>query len=204
MRFFYGLYVKNEELAASLDLIRFLAEPNFFRRAHITVRGPYTERIADQIANLGRGRTYQIIFGGIGNFFEGNQNTVFLRCSVPGIEEVWSKPDFGNQITPHLTFYDGRDRSFAYGILNELRKYSWNFSAVSTELMEIEAKTSPGIYLDEFRLHQQVHDQILGRHLDYREIQKLGWRRRLPYISEVANFVGRNFSPGGSTPVGAT
>jgi 2'-5' RNA ligase len=194
MRFFYGLYVKNEELAASLDLIRFLAEPKFFRRAHITVRGPYTQRIADQIASISRGKTYQIVFGGIGNFFEGKQNTVFLKCEVPGIEEVWSKPDFGNKITPHVTFYDGTERTFAYGILNELNSYRWDFSVESTVLMEIEAKTNPSVYLDEFRLHQKVHDQILGRHLDYREIQTLSWRRRLPYISEVANFVGRNFS----------
>jgi hypothetical protein len=145
MRFFYGLYVKDEELAASLDLIRFLAEPNFFRRAHITVRGPYEQRIADQIASISRGKTYQIVFGGIGNFFEGKQNTVFLKCTVPGIEEVWSKPDFGEKITPHVTFYDGKERSFAYGILNELNNYRWDFSVESTALTEIEAKTNPGV-----------------------------------------------------------
>jgi len=194
MRFFYGLYVKDEELAASLDLIRFLAEPIFFRRAHITVRGPYTTRIADQIAHISGGRTYKILFRGLGTFFQAKQNTVFLKCEVPGIEEVWNKPDFGNQITPHVTFYDGPERGFAYGILNELNHYRWDFSAESTELTEIEAKTSPGVYLDEFKLHQKVHDQILGRHLDYREIRNLHWRRRLPYISEVANFVGRHFA----------
>jgi hypothetical protein len=194
MRFFYGLYVRDQELAASLDLIRFLAEPNFFRRAHITVRGPYTERIADQIARLSQGKRYRIVFGGIGNFFDGKQNTVYLKCEVPGIEEVWSKPDFGNQVTPHVTFYDGKDRSFAHGILNELKLYNWHFSAESSELMEIEAKTDPGLYLDEFKLHQNLHDQILGRHLDYRQMQLIPWRRRLPYISAVANYVGRNFS----------
>jgi hypothetical protein len=194
MRFFYGIYVKDEELAASLDLIRFLAEPKFFRRAHITVRGPYAQRISDQIESISRGRTYQIVFTGIGNFFEGKQNTVFLKCEVPGIEEVWSKPDFGNRITPHITFYDGPERPFAYGILNELNNYRWDFTVESTTLTEIESKTSPGVYLDEFKLHQKIHDQILGRHLNYREIQTLGWRQRLPYISEVANFVGRNFA----------
>ena len=136
----------------------------------------------------------QIVFRGLGNFFEGKQNTVFLKCEVPGIEEVWSKPDFGDKITPHVTFYDGKERAFGYGILNELNHYRWDFSVESSALVEIEAKTNPGVYLDEFKLHQKMHDQILGRHLDYREIQTLNWRRRLPYISEVANFVGRNFS----------
>jgi hypothetical protein len=117
-----------------------------------------------------------------------------MTLEVPGIEAVWNKLDFGNKITPHFTFYDGKERGFTYGILNELNNYRWDFSAESTELTEIEAKTAPGVYLDEFQLHQKVHDQILGRHLDYKEIQTLSWRRRLPYISEVANFVGRKFS----------
>ena len=193
MRFFYGLYVKDERLAAALDLIRFLAEPNFFRRAHITVRGPYSERVPDEIKEISKGKTYRINFGGIGKFFEGTQNTIFLKCEIPGIEDVWNKPDFGDRITPHLTFYDGPQRSFAFGISNALEKFDWSFEAELTPLTEIETKSDPRVYLDEFKLHQRLHEEILGHRLDYKGLPMLPWRQRVVYVSWVADFVMKNY-----------
>jgi len=54
MPVFYGLYVDNERLAAALDVVRFFSEPNFFRRAHITVRGPYPDDLSDDAERLFR------------------------------------------------------------------------------------------------------------------------------------------------------
>lgn len=195
MRFFYGLYVKDPALAAALDLIRFLAEPNFFRRAHITVRGPYTSRAENHIEEINKGHTYPILFRGIGSFFGKSQHTVFLKCEVPGIEKIWNKPDFAGDITPHITFYDGKDRGLAFGILHQLELHKWEFATDSTELVEIESK-SDAAALNEFRLHQNTYNEILGRNIDFREVRSLHWRQRVVLISWVADFIGKHYSYG--------
>jgi hypothetical protein len=192
MAIFYGLYVNDDRLAAAFDLIRFLAEPNFFRRAHVTVRGPYAEKIPHEIEKIGRSQTYCIKFNGIGKFFAGKQNTVFLQCSIDGIENIWSKPDYGDGIRPHLTFYDGRDRNVAYGIFNALARTAWEFSVGSSTLKEISSKETPEV-LDQFEVHQSTYDEILGRHLDYRHVRSLHWRDRLNHIMWVADFIKANY-----------
>jgi hypothetical protein len=191
MAIFYGLYVEDERLAAALDLMRFLAEPKFVRRAHITVRGPYDQRQDHLRGNL---KKYTIAFLDIDSFIKVNskQNTVFLKCEIPTIEEVWHKPDYTGAIRPHVTIYDGLDRSQAYAFLHCCQRYSWNFLTTSGAIVEIKPK-SQAAAIEEFDVHQNVYDEILGRRIDYRSIQEKHWRERLPYFEEVARFIEANF-----------
>jgi hypothetical protein len=194
MAVFYGLYVANERLAAALDLLRFLAEPQFVRRAHITVRGPYNNSQSDILETLSN-KTYQIFFAGIDSFIEtgGKQNTVFLKCDIPSIEQIWYKPDFVGEIRPHLTLYDGNDRGQAIALLRCCSGYRLRFATTSTELIRIKPK-SKAAEIEEFQIHQDVYDEILGRRIDYKILQEKQWRQRLPYFEEVAHFIDKNYS----------
>jgi hypothetical protein len=194
MALFYGLYVADERLAAALDLLRFIAEPQFVRRAHITVRGPYNDSQSD-ILRIISNKTYQIFFDGVDSFIEfgKKQNTVFLKCDVPSIEEVWHKPNFEGEIRPHLTLYDGNDRAQAIAFLRCCSKYRLKFVANSTEIIQIKAK-SKAAEIQEFTIHQNVYDEILGRRIDYLTIQGKQWRERLPYFDEVARFIESNYA----------
>ena len=193
MAVFYGLYVENERLAAAFDVIRFFSEPNFFRRAHITVRGPYADDRMIGIDKTLQKKRYEIFFVEPGAFFDGRQNTVYLKCDIPGIEEVWDKPDYGGQITPHLTFYDGRDRGFAYYLLDELKQQPWRFSCQSTYLTKIKAKANAE-ELERFESHQNLYDEILNRKIDYRRVRALEGRQRRIYIGYVLQFIHDHFS----------
>jgi hypothetical protein len=188
MPVFYGLYVGDEKLAAAFDLIRFFGEPNFVRRAHITVRGPYTERLPLEIERNWRGKHYQIHFSGPGSFFSVVQNTVFIKCDIPGIETVWNKPDYGGGITPHLTLYDGRDSGFGYKLFDMLKLNDWNFFVDATELMVIQAKAQPR-HLNDLEIHQNLHNEILSRPINYRSVRTLDTSQRLVYISWVLRFL---------------
>lgn len=193
MAVFYGLYVADERLAAALDLLRFLAEPQFVRRAHITVRGPYNTPQSDILRTIPN-KTYQILFDGVDSFIEigKKQNTVFLKCEVPSIEQVWYKPDFHGEIRPHLTLYDGEDRGQAIALLRCCSRYRLKFRTSSTELIQIQPK-SKAAEMNEFSVHQGIYDEILGRRIDYLTIQRLHWRERLPFFERVAHFIDKNY-----------
>ncbi len=192
MAVFYGLYVADEKMAAALDLIRFFGEPYFVRRAHITVRGPYREKLPPETERTWQGKRYRIQFNGVDSFFSASQNTVYLKCDIPGIETVWDKPDYGGQITPHLTLYDGINSTFGYKLLDELKKSKWNFSAQSTELTIIQAKAKPRL-LEDLRVHQELYDEILGQKINYRAALSLRPNHKLVYIECVVNFLQREY-----------
>jgi hypothetical protein len=193
MSVFYGLYVADEKLAAAFDLIRFLGEPNFVRRAHITVRGPYPERLPEATENVWKGQRYKIKFLEAEAFFIGPQRTVFIKCQIPGIDAIWNKPDYGHQITPHLTLYDGKDGYFGSRLLDKLKVITWDFFAESTELTVIKAKSAPASISD-FAAHQNLYGEILDRRVDYREVRKMEPTDRLVYIDWVIDFVRKEYS----------
>jgi hypothetical protein len=193
MAVFYGLYVADERLAAALDLLRFLAEPQFVRRAHITVRGPYDDTQPD-ILQTASNKSYQILFDGVDSFMEigKKQNTVFLKCEVPSIEQVWHKPDFTGEIRPHLTLYDGKDRGHAIALLRCCQQYRLKFTAPSTKIIQIKPK-SKAAEIQEFQLYQEIYDEIVDKRIDYVSIQRQQWRERLPFFEEVARFIETNY-----------
>ena len=47
MKLFYGVYLEDLRLSACLDLIRLLGEPEYYRRCHLTIRGPYERHLPD-------------------------------------------------------------------------------------------------------------------------------------------------------------
>lgn len=201
MAIFYGLYLDDAKLGGALDLIRFLAEPAYFRRAHITVRGPYDdeEAVREEIdlLNIAIAKDpYVIEIDGVGAFFEKpTQSTVYLKCSIRRIETIWHKPSFAGAIRPHLTLYDRNDRSLAWALREILEKYPWKIRAQASLLRPIATKQTPSSSsLDLFfKQANQWSLEIFGREVDYQGMRLSQWRERLKYVPQICDYVHRHY-----------
>lgn len=197
MPVFYGFYFEDDALQGAFDLIRFFAEPRYFRRAHITVRGPYDDIADSEIAELNRTirKPYEIKIEGPGSFFESGQNTVLLKCLIPGVEEIWKKPSYGEGINPHVTLYDNNDRGVAQTLLFILKKYNWAISTQATSLSLIGKKQIPDASsLDNFfKAAQAWNQEIFGRTIDYGNIQFMNSTKRMSYVPQICDYLERNY-----------
>src|SRR3954463_13392256 len=104
MAWFYGLYLNDERLEAAFELIRFVGEPDYLRRPHMTVRGPYERRQDALLEKLDYSPNF-VFVRDLAAFFSEKQNTVLLECELPDRNRVWRKPDFPEG-KPHITLYD--------------------------------------------------------------------------------------------------
>jgi len=136
--FFVSVSFSDSKVSELFDLIRLLAEPDYARSAHITLRGPYAHKkdIGSSIFEKDVGK---ITVRKPGSFFNERQNTVFLAVEIIGVSDFWYKPHFPEG-TPHLSVYDGKDRKTAWVIFNTLRKFKWNLSLNSTPMHVLEKK----------------------------------------------------------------
>ena len=202
MAIFYGVHIINLELAAALDLIRFFAEPDFFRRTHITIRGPYQKRLGVKFEKSiekrfsESGRLLEVV--GVGSFFIGreksNQNTVILKCELAGADSVWKKPDFQDG-KPHITLYDGPSRSFALALRNTLNKYNFQFSAKTTNIEFLEKKKIPSEYLQiYFHRAQSLCDEIFENEVFINRFDQNSELERLYLINKVSKHIEKKFN----------
>ena len=136
--FFVAVTFSDTKIAELFDLLRLLAQPDFARSAHVTLRGPYANKkdISGGILSKDVGK---IQLRKAGNFFSERQHTVYLGVEIVGVDDFWYKPDFPNG-TPHLSIYDGKDRKEAWVIFNLLRKFPWDLSLNSSPMHVLEAK----------------------------------------------------------------
>ena len=122
-----------------LDAVRLVCDPTQKFLSHVTVRGPYQKEMQPETAVRLSG-SEPVEVGGIGNFFNYGQNTVFLRCDSREIRHAWRKPNY--PYNPHLTLYDGRSPAFARMLFDALRSMDWEFSFQPTSLQALVS--SPG------------------------------------------------------------
>lgn len=206
MSMFYGVYFVNPELSAALDVIRFFAEPDYYRRAHITIRGPYENRLSSQLerkleATFSKsGRLLEVC--GVASFFIGNeptsQNTVFLKCELDGAEQVWRKPDFSDA-KPHVTLYDGNSRQFALALRHQLKQYEWRFFTRTTNLEILEKKKDPTEYLGiYFRNAQSLCDRLFGGEVNIDSFDMKSDTERLYLIDRVSRYINISLRSGKS------
>lgn len=137
--FFVAVGFSDKKIAGLFDLARLILQPDYSRKAHITLRGPYRQKKDINDSVLGRD-VGQIILRGPGHFFEGSQNTVFLGVEIAGIADFWRKPDFPEGV-PHLSIYDGSDRRFAWGVFNVLKRHKWGVFLNSSTMHVLEKKS---------------------------------------------------------------
>jgi hypothetical protein len=192
MAWFYGLYLKDERLEAALELIRFVGEPDFLRRPHITVRGPY-ERKQDAVLERLNYVPDTILLLGVAAFFSEQQNTVLLDCELPEKERVWRKPDFPNG-RPHITLYDGHSRNVALNFRSALKKCEWRFRAPVSELTLIEKKVDPEKSLPIMLEHvSSIYREAMFEEFDIRKIRKFEEVDATFCISRLTLFIARNY-----------
>jgi len=196
MALFDGVYIENQVLAAGLDLIRYLAEPDYFRRTHITVRGPYKKRLGKrfegELAEAFDIKNRELEIQGIGAFLFGTQNTVFLKCELPSIFDVWHKPDFRGGV-PHLTLYDGESRLFANALKKTLSENHWKFTAMVSELVPIEKKKQPDDFLEiYFERAVKMAEDAFKFNVAFSEIKTLSDLDRLTLVAQLSTYINKN------------
>ena len=77
MNVFYVVYIPDGPLAMCIDAIRAIANPGEKHRAHITLRGPYTQ-IHDMEGPDSMISGTEVTVSSVGHFFQERQNTVFF------------------------------------------------------------------------------------------------------------------------------
>lgn len=192
MAWFYGLYLNDERLEAALELVRFLGEPDYLRRPHITVRGPY-ERKQDAVLERLKYAPSSILILGVAAFFTDRQNTVLLDCDLPDKKRVWRKPDFPNG-RPHITLYDGGSRNWALSFRAALKKCDWRFRAPVGELTLIEKKLDPEVSLPAmFENVSDIYREVMFEKFDIRKIRKFSEVDAVFCVSRLAAYIARHY-----------
>lgn len=198
MRIFYGVYIDDVRLSACLDLVRLLGEPEYYRRCHITVRGPYERRLPqsdlDRFNQTLREVLHRLTVLEVGSFFFQQQNTVILECEIVGLRDIWHKPNYQDG-TPHITLFDGASRQMALAIRAVAKKYKWDIVTKISGLQVIEKKSEILTYLDSYYGNVwEVGRKLFGENFSMREVYALSPLERIRRIDIVCQHVQRHFS----------
>jgi hypothetical protein len=108
------------------DLRATLEGENRGERAHITIRGPYSDipdtTLLEQLDEEVRG--HGVVIGGAGTFTSKKKCIVYLKVQSPLFNEVWWKPDFPSHkfgIKPHVSVFETVDMRMAKAVEAFLR-----------------------------------------------------------------------------------
>ncbi|MDF0603880.1 hypothetical protein P1J78_24505 [Psychromarinibacter sp. C21-152] len=184
MKYFVGVFFEDERVDRLFDLTRVVLQPDFARKAHITLRGPYKHR-KDINKSVLEKQMDPILLSKPSTFFNERQNTVFLRAEIAFISDFWRKPDYPDG-TPHLTIYDGKDRSFAWQVLQVLRDFPWRFYVRPTKLRILSSKEPLETkYLKDFTNFNLALDEVSDRSYSMEAIRKMHTGQRIEILRRV-------------------
>ena len=182
-RVFYVLFFDDPKLQATLNAMRFIANPDVKTPAHITIRGPYSQpyhmpKKQELIRNT------EVFADGVDAFFSNEQNTVFIKCQATTLREVWKKDDYG--FNPHITIYDGSSRNLAKMLLNRLSGLEIRFSFVVNQLSKLT--TYKGQYSNLLRIEfdEDIVSSIVGRKVRVFDLDMLSSHERVNLIVPLA------------------
>jgi len=185
-RVFYVIYFTNNDVQKCLDAIKFLCNPFEKREAHITVRGPYSQRY-DMSALSQQIKGSKVDIRGAGCFFENSQNTVFLRCNSSKLKRVWKKRDY--EYNPHITIYDGDSREFANALIECLQNLDLNFAAEVDGLsclVSIKGQQSTEL---RSAFDNIFISKILGKFVNGEELMHADTLIRINYIRRISQYL---------------
>ena len=188
MSHFYGVYLQNSTLSTAIDLIRFLGEPDSVRFSHITLRGPYQQKLRRmRLREINNNPSFDWCVRLLrpGNFFSNWQFTVMLRVDLMSLRPLFYKPDFPNGV-PHLTLYDGKDRDFAADLYNLVCRYDWEQEVSVTRLRQIERKHKVDeVFLSFYLAFNDLFREIVGDPTEIAHMKDVSSTRRLDLINKV-------------------
>lgn len=182
--FFVSVRFSDEKVARLFDLARIIAQPDYARPIHITLRGPYAHKkdISPSIIGKDVGK---ILIRRPGYFFNGSQNTVYLGIDIFGISDFWRKPDYPDG-EPHLSLYDGNSREFAWGVFRVIKKYPWKLSLNSTPMRVLESKQRLETeYLTEYESLSGTLNLAFGEVFSAEQIKKFSGLDRLVLLDRL-------------------
>lgn len=201
MNFFYVIYLTDPVLETCIDAIRLLLNPQEKRPAHLTVRGPYAQKLSklvvERISTKIEGSSIRIT--GVDSFFATNQNTVMFKCVSPRLLDVWHKPDY--EFNPHITIYDGDSRQIAAQLLRTLSKYSYNVLFTASKLFQIASSKGQEKLIVRMNLDTGLLEKITGYRIRLREIDRMDKLWRFFLIDRIASYMStlwskEDFRPG--------
>jgi hypothetical protein len=178
MRYFGVININDKNAQTFIDGIRLLCASKIKHKAHITLIGPKDSE--EQIKFQKIRRNEQIVYiNGIGNFFSEGQNTVYLKCDLDEgsqIKSMIDKPDYGNE-TPHITLYDGDNRTFAENLYNLAKSYN---DKIKFQIIVSKDYDEYAIKKEEFDLNiiESKKDYLSFNSTFYNHLSYyLGWRK---------------------------
>ena len=203
--YLYILYLSDEIVAPSLELVRRICEPNARAKPHVTMRGPLRGR-ADSPERWESKQITRITLIEAGQFLSADdvrslQNTVFMKCDLH--EQAWLHytPDYPTSL-PHVTLYDGTSRDFANRLWSLLRHYPWHLDielAAPATLRKVvlgsrkRKHTLAITYSSEARA---LFRELIGEELRYKYVAAMSDEERLRVTDLVCRYLHENLPQG--------
>ena len=191
-RFFFVIYLHDKTLKSYLDCMRLIADSRQKNFSHITVKGPYKtnqQKLLQEDNNEIIGKEVKVI--GVGNFFEENQNTIFLKCEESKeLYNIWKRKEEKtySEFHPHITIYDGLDRSYAIQLFKIINNYNINFKFKidKLELYSTRNKNENDLYnLRSSLEYYKIVSEIANFEIAESNIDSLSMPHRLKIIDKL-------------------
>jgi 2'-5' RNA ligase len=194
-RFFFVIYLHNDTVRGILDGMRLIADPMQRNFSHITVKGPYRniqkKRLFED-SKLIEGKEIRV--SGAGNFFTDNQNTVFLKCEEKQeLYTIWKTKEGRtySEFHPHITIYDGADRSFANKLFSTIDAHKINFSFIVEKLELYSSADKTKLFNLNAQLDYSLLSKITGINIRPDNIDKLSDQQRISAIDKLCGILER-------------
>lgn len=194
---FYVVYPANQDLRNLLNSLKYIADENQRTEAHITVRGPYVNRLSKR--NLMKFsaiiKNEELQISKVDNFFAFNQNTVFFKCDEnENLKAIWKKLTY-NEFRPHITIYDGDNEEFAHKLFNKLSSDFKPFTYRVSALEWLEPKSNQTLdlyYLKSVKDFGPVLESIVKKSKYEIDFSSMTLKNRLNKISKIAERLYQN------------
>lgn len=203
-RVFYVVYVRDELLQHILDAIRYLADPSEKTRAHVTIRGPYKQRLSFGERTKAMDKS-DFTVTGVDSFFGPDQNTVFFTLLAPNLEKLWNKPDYPDS-RPHLTIYDGDSREFAQRLSSRLRDLRPTFRFKPTSLKPLCTNKGQNSFELRAAYDETLVNRLTGRCVAADDVPDLSAEQRVrlieslcEHLMDYGEYPQTRYSEGGAT-----
>lgn len=188
MALFYVIYLKDGIAVDCIEAIRLLSNPLERKAAHLTVRGPFPNKIRLEDANKKLAGN-KILLDGVDRFTSPTQNTVFLTCKATKIKKIWNKPEY--PFNPHVTVYDGDSATFASELYDVLSRYTYRLGFQADKLTALITKSGTK---SQYRLLQFDSDEIaeiVGEPINYSRASEMSAHKRLLLIDRLCSSLDR-------------
>jgi hypothetical protein len=137
---------------------------------HITIRGPYIS-IPDPIEIDGYWEIIKeegVLISGVSNFNNNGKHIVYLKVQSKAIRGLWWKPDYPISkygFNPHITLYEGSDKSIATTITSFIKKERLLFLCRNLSLriydpLQMDLFSDGGIFCYETKASPQIEAQM--------------------------------------------